>query len=190
MQETQRAKTAFAEYLAMGPGRSLEKLLAEYKRRSQTGGKALVPTLRLPTLAEWSKQFSWQARVAEWEERLRQTLVANTEDAYEEARAKALERVEKALGVADAAIARGDFKADDAPAVDRLTKLQMQLLERPLVEKSEVAVSGELAVATTATPPIEGMTEEEVEQYADLCQRVRARRRAESAGPGEGADAG
>ncbi len=65
MRETARAKTAYADYLAMGPGRSLEKLLAVYLQRRQGGGEATVPARRLRTLEQWSASFGWQARLLE-----------------------------------------------------------------------------------------------------------------------------
>jgi hypothetical protein len=41
-----------------------------------------------------------------------------------------------------------------------------------------------IKVETTTTASFEGWSEEEVNQYAELCDRVRARRGAESPGPG------
>lgn len=58
--ETIRAAQAFADYLAMGTGRSLEKLLDRYQIAT-----SLPPTRRLMTLKGWSTAFGWQARLDE-----------------------------------------------------------------------------------------------------------------------------
>ncbi len=76
MRETPRAKTAFADYLAMGPGRSLEKLLAHYRERVVTSGKATVPTVEIRRLEHWSAAHGWQAKLAEIAEQERQAIVA------------------------------------------------------------------------------------------------------------------
>jgi hypothetical protein len=61
--ETPNAKRAWADYLAMGPERSLEALARRYRIVIENGGQA--PTTRLPTLADWSRHFGWQARLSE-----------------------------------------------------------------------------------------------------------------------------
>lgn len=58
MRETARAKQAWADYLAMGPDRSLEKLLERYQSRTEP-----VPTRQLSRLKAWSAAFGWQARL-------------------------------------------------------------------------------------------------------------------------------
>lgn len=57
--ETQRASQAYADYVAMGDGRSLSKLLAAY--RAMPKNKA--PTLRMQTLRAWSANHLWQSRL-------------------------------------------------------------------------------------------------------------------------------
>lgn len=60
--ETARANAALHDYAAMGPGRSLRRLLDRY----QTVPKAYPehpPTRRLPTLKRWSRDYRWQERV-------------------------------------------------------------------------------------------------------------------------------
>lgn len=59
MKESPRARQAWADYLALGPDRSLEKLLAHYQRR--TGS---VPTRQLSRLKRWSTDHGWQSRLA------------------------------------------------------------------------------------------------------------------------------
>lgn len=55
--ESNKAITACNDYLRMGIGRSLYKLVARY----QTAAKS-VPTKRLGTLKEWSTTYGWQER--------------------------------------------------------------------------------------------------------------------------------
>jgi hypothetical protein len=57
--ETTRAADTFAEYAAMGTGRSLAKL---YTYLRQTPGK---PQVNLSTLEDWSRAHHWQQRVRE-----------------------------------------------------------------------------------------------------------------------------
>lgn len=59
MRETPKAARAWADYLAMGPGRSLEALLNRY--RSETA----PPTRRLASLKQWSSEYGWQRRLEE-----------------------------------------------------------------------------------------------------------------------------
>ncbi|MGE4535422.1 hypothetical protein [Halomonas sp.] len=73
MRETPRAQAAFNDYLAMGPNRSLEKLLALY--REQSGSENSVPTLRMSTLTGWSVAHAWQQRLADIAEAERQAIV-------------------------------------------------------------------------------------------------------------------
>ena len=147
MEETQRAKTAYAEYLAMGPGRSLEGLAADYKRRLQTDRKLTVPTGRLRTLVEWSRLHNWQARIAAEEERRNEALVERSTDALDKAREDLLKLTQAGVAIVAKNMRDKTFKADDVPALERLAKLQMQLLGAPLAEKTEVAHSGEVAVS-------------------------------------------
>jgi hypothetical protein len=57
MQETSRACQAWADYVAMGPDRSLDKLLNAYRMRTS------APTTELTTLKRWSRAFGWQERL-------------------------------------------------------------------------------------------------------------------------------
>lgn len=71
MRETPKAKQAWNDYLAMGPGRSLEKLAIMYQTYT---GKA--PTVHLRTLKAWSVAHCWQRRLEEIAEAERQAIVA------------------------------------------------------------------------------------------------------------------
>jgi hypothetical protein len=60
--ESRKAVLACNDYLRLGPGRSLAKLLHRY----QTGPEA-PPTKRLKTLKDWSAAYGWQARAAAYD---------------------------------------------------------------------------------------------------------------------------
>jgi hypothetical protein len=60
--ESQKAVQACNDYLRLGPGRSLAKLLDRYR-----AGAEAPPTRRLNTLKGWSGQFEWQIRAAAYE---------------------------------------------------------------------------------------------------------------------------
>lgn len=68
--ESDKAHTAFLDYIRLGPDRSLRKLHARY--RVQSGGKAgaetAPPTKRLNTLANWSSRYQWQKRLAAYKQ--------------------------------------------------------------------------------------------------------------------------
>ncbi len=58
MKESIRARQAWADYLAMGAGRSLERLAEDYRSRARS-----VPTRQLSRLKRWSADFGWQQRL-------------------------------------------------------------------------------------------------------------------------------
>lgn len=57
--ESPRANQALRDYFAMGGGRSLRGLLESYSQQTDTK----PPTRRLKTLADWSTNLGWVARV-------------------------------------------------------------------------------------------------------------------------------
>lgn len=64
--DTSRSYAALCDYAAMGPGRSLEKLCERYRSDTST-----VPTKRLTTLKDWSREDDWQNRVQVYDQALR-----------------------------------------------------------------------------------------------------------------------
>ena len=58
MKETTRARAAYIDFVALGPDRSLGKLLEKYR----TGPKP-VPTTNMTRLKEWSRRHGWQSRL-------------------------------------------------------------------------------------------------------------------------------
>jgi hypothetical protein len=65
--ESGPAYVALSAYAALGPGRSLEKLIAAWTR---TGGESAPPTRRLNTLKTWSTRYAWQERVTQYDAEL------------------------------------------------------------------------------------------------------------------------
>jgi hypothetical protein len=63
MEESPKAAQAWADYVALGPDRSLAKLVALYRNRVQAEGRLSVPTTRKATLETWSLAFGWQSRL-------------------------------------------------------------------------------------------------------------------------------
>jgi hypothetical protein len=63
MRESVRARRAYADYLAMGEGRSLEKQAELYRQRQGTDSEATAPTVHARRLYEWSRVHGWQERL-------------------------------------------------------------------------------------------------------------------------------
>lgn len=67
--ETDRAWQAFHDYLLLGSGRSLQKLIDHYDKHPDR--VQIAPSKRLATLKKWSAGFDWQDRVRAYEDDLR-----------------------------------------------------------------------------------------------------------------------
>jgi hypothetical protein len=57
-EESPKAAQAWADYVALGPDRSLAKLIARYRSTPEA-----CPTTRLQTLKRWSAEYGWQDRL-------------------------------------------------------------------------------------------------------------------------------
>lgn len=92
MRESTRARRAWADYLAMGEDRSLERLAGDYRGRTEP-----VPTRQLSRLKRWSADHGWQARLGELADAAAadasRALVARRRDALETGLALDHERV-------------------------------------------------------------------------------------------------
>jgi len=64
--ESDKAHTAFLEYVRMGPLRSLQKLHEEYCAQGES--RPSPPTRRLATLKKWSLDYEWQTRLAAYKQ--------------------------------------------------------------------------------------------------------------------------
>lgn len=80
--ETRRSMQACNDYLRMGAGRSLQKLLNRYQNDTES-----PPTKRLKTLKDWSVSFNWQIRAATHDAEVER----QKNDAAEQHRREALE---------------------------------------------------------------------------------------------------
>lgn len=78
--ESNKARQAFEDYYALGPGRSLTVLVARYQKRT----KPIPPTKHLGQLKKWSTAFKWQARVAERDAEIAQAALAGMKRAATE----------------------------------------------------------------------------------------------------------
>jgi hypothetical protein len=68
--ESSMANRALRDYAALGPTRSLAKLINRYRSESEVSTGIKPPTRRLATMAGWSSRFDWVARVARYDELL------------------------------------------------------------------------------------------------------------------------
>lgn len=86
--ENHRAIQACNDYLMMGPGRSLQKLLNRYQIAPET-----PPTKRIKTLKDWSAQYEWQARAALYDTAIQEQKITFAAEALQTGLASTYERV-------------------------------------------------------------------------------------------------
>jgi hypothetical protein len=65
--EPNASHTALCGYAALGPGRSLEKLVESWARIGHDPDAPRPPTRRIATLKEWSSRWGWQERVSAYD---------------------------------------------------------------------------------------------------------------------------
>lgn len=82
VKESAAAQRAYADYVNLGDGRSLEQLADLYR----TCPEPAPPTKHLTTLKLWSRTYGWQARI----KKLADAAVADAEAAYEARRREIL----------------------------------------------------------------------------------------------------
>jgi len=132
--ETVKALEAFERYWAMGPMRSLEKLAENDIHEGLTKS---TPDSHLTILKRWSIKHSWQARV-------KQRVIKEADAVREQLRERALRMRETVLGGIEVDVTRyikrlrgsdGEVMAEDAAALEKLTKLYFQLADEPLTER-------------------------------------------------------
>jgi len=142
MRETSAAKTALADYKAMGPGRSLEKLAAVYR----TYTEHRPPTRHISVLRNWSVAHGWVAH-AEAQDRAEDEKVLHEKAAQrEKARERSLTIVQGAKGRYARQVVDGDIDYRTAKDLEVLVKLEMALLGEPLAEALDVKHGGEIGV--------------------------------------------
>lgn len=94
--ESKKAILACNDYLRMGAGRSLVKLVERYQ--TDIGAP---PTKRLKTLADWSRTFDWQQRASDYDATWEERKNAEREREFSEGIALDFERVRKLKRLAD-----------------------------------------------------------------------------------------
>ena len=136
--ETEKAKAAYQIYEGLGPGRTILKAAEAYGKDWGKTGANLKSLAKV--LEGWSAKWGWQARVAAYEEKFR----AKQQTAAEKARLENLGLVRAAKVRLAESLKGKTFKADTTADMERLVKLEMQLLGEPLADKHEH--SGEVTV--------------------------------------------
>jgi len=135
--ETPKALEAFERYWAMGPTRSLLKLAENDVEQKHTESKVKT---HLGQLSKWSTECSWQ-------DRLKERVSEEAELSREQNRERADKHRQRLLTAIEVDCARllkrlqetpGELLADDAAALERLTKLYYQLAEQPLADRHEL----------------------------------------------------
>ena len=121
--DTSRAYAALVDFAAMGPGRSLEKLVQMWA----TTGLAKPPTKWLSTLKRWSSEGAWVARLIDYD-----TAVARSDEA-----ARASVRAARRAALEDR-----DWTQSNALR-DRLDELLLELPKFLRRTESEVKQGGE-----------------------------------------------
>ena len=76
--ESKRAQAAFISYALLGSGRSLRKLLAEFKQAER------APTRAWESLCSWSTKYSWVERAARFDTQQREKALAEYEAQWKE----------------------------------------------------------------------------------------------------------
>ncbi len=106
-----------ADYLALGPDRSLEKLCRQY-------AETMLRPPALVTLKLWSAKHSWQAKAAQHDARVAQQIAKRAEEASVE---RGLDHVQALTAVADKAL-RKVIAGLDAEEIEAGDAYQMAAL--------------------------------------------------------------
>lgn len=141
--ESASARRAWADYLAMGPGRSLAKLHATYRERMLY---EKTPTTNLARLKAWSASFGWQERI-------------NRIEAEENARIERRENIRTEQ-------ARIQHRVDMLTLGEKLRARAMAMLNFPL--KEEVVQDGGRTIIIKPTK----WNASDVPRYADAADKL------------------
>lgn len=135
--EPPRARQAFEDYVAMGEGRSLDRLWKAYRERQEIGSEAATPTRRFRTLADWSTRYRWQERLANRERELAEAAWAKQKGALVQRRVKQLDALRR---MSDRFLERIDELAVMGGTADleRVLRLEWQVAGEPLADRHEI----------------------------------------------------
>lgn len=99
--ESDKAVIACNDYLRLGAGRSLSKLLAKYQKKKPTKTYQNLPaTDSLATLKEWSISFEWQQRSSIYDSELEKLRNEKKREEFDSGLALDYERISKLKSLA------------------------------------------------------------------------------------------
>lgn len=127
-EESTIAKTAYADYVAMGPARSLMNLSKYAKDLDGTAGVERPYSGDLKTLQKWSAKFDWVERAEKYDAAQQSKTLRKYSSEQDKIRVRNLKIVQSAIGISVQAINDGTFKADTASDLERLLTLEARLL--------------------------------------------------------------
>lgn len=144
--ETEAAARGYADYLALGEGRSLARLLQVYQESA-----ADPPTLSLGTLKDWSEKYHWQARVDEHVFEVNRLALERLRKNAAGERVKDFRRLEALLRALDDEKASRVLATLTKPSdLRNLVKTKHELLGEPLAERHEYSGPDGSAIKTEA----------------------------------------
>jgi hypothetical protein len=122
--EPSRAHTALCDYAALGPGRSIDKLLVAWAERRNQGDTSAPPTARRNTLVAWSVRHDWPTRVAAYDEGQARAQLAQRE----------AERSRRAVEIADRGWEVGRMAIDRAHELLAQTGIETTQTEETVMD--------------------------------------------------------
>lgn len=141
--ESSQARQAWADFVALGPGRTLTRLWALYESRKDYEE---IPCSNISGLRRWSSSFDWRGRIARMEQ----------EQSAELERTQIF-REQKA---------RQDHKTELLVIVERLRARGLEMLKYPLVEVTRT-VDGKTTIMKPAR-----WTAADVPRYIETADRL------------------
>lgn len=141
--ENSNARQAWADYVALGPGRTISKLHRLYEDRREHED---VPSTNLATLRKWSTSFDWRGRIARMEDEQSADLTRTQ-----------IFREQKA---------RQDHKVELISLVEALRSRAREMLKFPLAEITKT-VDGR----TTIIKPIK-FTAADIPRYIEAADKL------------------
>jgi len=148
-----KSLAALADYLAMGPARSLGKLVALYKQVKQNGSKVPPPSVSLKTITKWSWQHGWQAEVRKYEAGIAETKLTEAQAARNEWRGL----IDEAKAELRRCLEEKEFIADRVKDLADLAKLEFQILGEPLVDAVRVDANLEVTLGALSSGELKAL---------------------------------
>jgi hypothetical protein len=169
LNEPERAKRAFRAYVALGKGRTLANLATQYSKREEPTWTNNYDSV-LRQLKDYSRKYKWQ-------ERIRMVIVRASAEVLAEAQRDAFVhakvRIDLAREMQDAGktiIDKADLNSLSVEEARELFKDGLKALQIGLT--SERAEQGDVLASIRPEKPIEQMTKEELDEYAQTLQKA------------------